>query len=41
MFSLDFRPLSNPKFKSKFVLVLNTLEKALYYKSFYQNNFKL
>ena len=39
--SSDLRPLSHPKFKSKFALALFTLEKALYYKSYYQNNFKL
>ena len=41
MFSSDLKPLSHPKFKSKFVLTLFTLEKALNYKSSYQNNFKL
>ena len=30
MFSSDLKPLSQPKFKSKFVLTIVTLEKALY-----------
>ena len=41
MLSSDLRPLNHPKFKSKFVPTLFTLEKAFYYKSSYQNNFKL
>ena len=41
MFSSDLRPLSHPKFISKFVLTLFTLEKALYYNESYQNNFNL
>ena len=42
MFSSDLRPFSHPKFISKCVLTLFTLEKALslYYKTSYQNNFK-
>ena len=38
MFSSDLRPLSHPKFKSKFALTLFTLEKVLYS---HQNNFTL
>ena len=41
MFLSNLRPLSYPKLKSKFSLKLFTLEKALYYKSYYQNNYKL
>ena len=41
MFSSDLRPFSHPKFISESVLTLFTLEKALYYKSSYQNNLKL
>ena len=37
MFSSDLRPLSHPKFISKFVLILFKLEKVFYYKSSYQN----
>ena len=41
MFSSDLRLSNHPKFKSKLVFALFTSENALYYKSSYQNNFKL
>ena len=38
MFSSDLRPSSHPKYKSKFVFTLFTLEKSWYYKSSNQTN---
>ena len=41
MFSSDLWQLGHPKFISKIALTLFMLEKAVYYKGSYQNNFKL